>query len=123
MQTQHTHVEQRQDDYRAYLRSPEWQELRKAALKRAGGRCQVCNNPERLEVHHRTYERIFEETLDDLTVLCRRCHETHHVRRRRKKARQRARQKALERAQARKLQPDPMVEFDEYKLRRLEQLP
>lgn len=62
-------------NYSAYLRTKEWQSRRKAALKRAGYRCQVCNSPDHLEVHHRTYEHIGNELPDDLTVLCDSCHE------------------------------------------------
>ena len=36
------------------------------------------NRAERLHVHHRTYDNIFRETLDDLTTLCEDCHEAHH---------------------------------------------
>jgi len=35
-----------------------------------------CSPP--LHVHHRTYERVFHETLDDLCVLCEDCHELFH---------------------------------------------
>jgi hypothetical protein len=62
------------DEYRAYLQSKEWKEKRRAAIERAGGRCQTCNKSNRLEVHHRTYERIFNEDPGDLTVLCCECH-------------------------------------------------
>jgi len=42
---------------------------------RAGGRCQVCNSPDGLEAHHRTYERLGDELPGDLTCLCRKCHQ------------------------------------------------
>jgi hypothetical protein len=65
--------------YDEYLQSDHWQDTREFALGRAGHRCQVCNtNDERLEVHHRTYERRGEEFPEDLIVLCRTCHETFH---------------------------------------------
>lgn len=66
--------------YREYLQTPEWQERRGEALMRAQGRCQVCNKPYNLDVHHRTYERRGAEAPDDLTVLCRTCHATFHGR-------------------------------------------
>ena len=44
--------------YKEYLQTPEWQERRKARLKAARYRCQVCNTiDQRLNVHHRTYGR------------------------------------------------------------------
>ena len=64
--------------YRSYLRTPEWQARRLAALDRAGRHCQACNADANLDVHHRTYERRGEERDGDLTVLCRSCHGLFH---------------------------------------------
>lgn len=70
---------ERQQQYRdEYLRSEHWQLTRAAALARAENRCQVCNASSRLDVHHRTYERLGNEHPGDLTVLCRRCHDLFH---------------------------------------------
>jgi hypothetical protein len=66
--------------YAEYLRTAEWQRRRHLARVRAGQRCQVCNGTERLEVHHRTYERRGAERDDDLFVLCERCHGHYHER-------------------------------------------
>lgn len=68
--------------YREYLQSAEWSERRDAAIAAAGYRCQVCNTPDRLHVHHRTYERLSDEEPGDLTVLCEGCHEAFHRTRR-----------------------------------------
>jgi hypothetical protein len=68
-------------DYQDYIRSPEWRQMAEAAKRRVGYRCQLCNRHAselELEVHHRTYERLDKERPDDLTVLCRRCHEAFH---------------------------------------------
>tara|TARA_Y100000310_G_scaffold232390_1_gene235188 strand:- start:9176 stop:9829 length:654 start_codon:yes stop_codon:yes gene_type:complete len=65
--------------YSDYLRSDHWDRVRKLARKAAGGRCQVCNSRERLEVHHRTYDRRGEEHPADLTVLCSGCHQKFHA--------------------------------------------
>lgn len=64
--------------YSEYLQTPEWAEKRDAAILRAGGRCQVCNDDRQLNVHHRTYERVEDDAPEDLVVLCRRCHELFH---------------------------------------------
>lgn len=64
--------------YREYLQSPEWQVRRQWALARAGYRCQVCNGQGVLDCHHRTYERVGREHPEDVTVLCRRCHQLFH---------------------------------------------
>lgn len=65
--------------YRDYLQTAEWQERRKVRLRAARYRCQVCNtNGQRLNVHHRTYERRGEEFAADLIVLCEPCHHLFH---------------------------------------------
>jgi hypothetical protein len=64
--------------YDEYLQTPEWDARRKAVLKRAGRRCQVCNEQRMLHAHHRTYERRGMEDPADLTVLCDRCHSLYH---------------------------------------------
>jgi 5-methylcytosine-specific restriction endonuclease McrA len=64
--------------YLKYLRTAQWEERRQRALKRAGQKCSLCSRKTRLEVHHRTYERIGEERPTDLIVLCSGCHSAHH---------------------------------------------
>lgn len=64
--------------YADYLKTKHWQQVRHNAIERAGGRCQVCNSTDRLNVHHNTYERRGEELPSDVIVLCQRCHETFH---------------------------------------------
>lgn len=65
---------ERRKAYEAYIGSSEWRTRREVAIRKAGGRCQVCNREGRLDVHHRTYIRFGAEMEDDLTVLCRTCH-------------------------------------------------
>lgn len=65
--------------YYKYLQTPEWQERRKRAMKKAGFRCQVCNAyGVRLNTHHRTYERRGNERDTDLITLCEACHQIFH---------------------------------------------
>jgi hypothetical protein len=68
----------RRAEYDAYLASEQWQQLRAKALERDGHACRVCNSPTNLHVHHRTYLRFGNELVDDLTVLCKRCHKLFH---------------------------------------------
>lgn len=65
-------------DYHEYIGSDQWREKATMAKEEAGRRCQVCNGDERLEAHHRTYERLGREEKGDLTVLCRDCHQVFH---------------------------------------------
>jgi len=60
--------------YLAYIRSPEWRKRREVALFRASYRCSICGKRRGLQVHHKTYERLGSEALDDLQVVCRGCH-------------------------------------------------
>jgi replicative DNA helicase len=64
--------------YEEYLKTPEWAEKRANALQRADHRCQICNSPHSLHVHHRTYENRGDEQLENLTVLCDDCHMLYH---------------------------------------------
>ena len=64
--------------YNEYLKTREWAEKREQALERDGHRCRLCNTYDNLQVHHRTYQRRGNEDLDDLTTLCKSCHEHFH---------------------------------------------
>jgi 5-methylcytosine-specific restriction endonuclease McrA len=64
--------------YRKYLESPEWRTRADAAKARFGNRCALCNSDDRLEAHHRTYERVGEELVEDLVPLCVDCHGAYH---------------------------------------------
>ncbi len=62
-----------------YYRTLEWG-VKSNRKKIAGGnRCQVCGRSDvPLEVHHNNYDRLGEELLEDLVVLCRDCHQLYH---------------------------------------------
>ncbi len=64
--------------HKKYLQSQEWSKLKTQALSRANYKCQLCNARNELHIHHRTYNNIGNEDLDDLIVLCRKCHEKFH---------------------------------------------
>lgn len=64
--------------YLIYLESAHWKHIRKIMLRRANYRCQLCNNKDILNVHHRTYKNKGNENYADLIVLCKSCHRTYH---------------------------------------------
>ena len=79
--------------YRGYLKnSPHWQQLREQALEESRkaspthnlyGRCMKCGyEPWKpcLQLHHKTYENRGHETMDDVILLCPRCHAREHGR-------------------------------------------
>lgn len=64
--------------YKEYLDTPEWKSRSERMKRIAGNRCQVCNSPDNLNTHHRTYDRRGNEKMGeggDLFVLCEECHE------------------------------------------------
>lgn len=66
--------------YADYLRTAAWLAKRDWAIERADNRCQICNSPDRLEVHHRSYENLGAERPGDIVVLCSDCHGLFHDR-------------------------------------------
>ena len=54
-----------------------WERLRRAALDRAGWRCERCGNGPPLEVHHRDGDRANNEP-GNLEPLCPDCHLAEH---------------------------------------------
>ena len=75
---EHRELELATMPYADYLGTMEWHQTRTQVVALAGGRCQVCNSPDNLHVHHRTYERRGHEELSDLTALCADCHGLFH---------------------------------------------
>lgn len=67
--------------YAAYLLSDEWKAKREKVLKRDKYRCKICKSTKKLNVHHKTYKRIYNERLRDLVTLCQEpCHRRIHER-------------------------------------------
>lgn len=75
----HQNTEARNELYREYLASYEWNLKRKKVLKRDEYRCQLCGVDTGLEVHHLTYKRVGDEALFDLVTLCFQCHRQEHA--------------------------------------------
>lgn len=66
--------------YKAYLRSEHWRSTRERYRSSdVAEECYCCGAPDGLHLHHKTYERLGSETLDDLVWLCGRCHQLVHV--------------------------------------------
>ena len=64
-----------------YLKTPQWNTLRKSILKRDNYTCQACTTTGvPLEVHHISYQNFMEEKDTDLISLCRDCHQGVHNR-------------------------------------------
>jgi restriction endonuclease Mrr len=66
--------------YEEYLKTPEWERTRAAALQRAAQSCALdLTHTTDLDVRHRTKARLGAELQSDLVVLCASCAERHQV--------------------------------------------
>lgn len=68
----------RKQEYDLYLQTPAWSEKRKMALIRDNYLCQGCRESRATQVHHLTYQNLFDELLFQLISLCTRCHQRVH---------------------------------------------
>ena len=68
----------RKEIYKAYLRTPEWKAIRLEVINDRQGKCERCQSTKNLQVHHKTYKNLFNESLKDLELLCSKCHREHH---------------------------------------------
>lgn len=66
--------------YSEYMRSPEWRIKRERVLSFRGRQCEKCgcNDLTQLRVHHITYDRLGNEDMKDLRILCNDCHHKVH---------------------------------------------
>ncbi len=60
--------------YSKYIQSEEWKKKRMVALKAANYKCCRCERTENLQVHHLDYKYLYKERLNDVRVLCEKCH-------------------------------------------------
>lgn len=65
--------------YAVYLASNAWRGIRLRYIEERPWICHVCGKTENLHLHHRTYERVGREELDDLMPLCDPCHGLVHA--------------------------------------------
>jgi 5-methylcytosine-specific restriction endonuclease McrA len=63
------------DEYNQYLNSDKWKLKRKKVLERDNYLCQACLTNKAEEIHHLTYENIYDEPLYQLISVCKRCHD------------------------------------------------
>jgi len=65
-------------EFENYMKSDEWKNLKNQRLKKDGFCCVLCKSKEHLICHHLTYKRLFNEEINDLITLCKRCHNKIH---------------------------------------------
>lgn len=64
-------------DYNEYIKSDSWNKKRESVFKYQNI-CQKCWTMNRLNVHHGTYKRLWDEEISDLFVMCSDCHKKFH---------------------------------------------
>lgn len=68
-----------ESSYKDYLECPHWKEFRKKAIRAAKFECARCGkSPGVLHVHHKHYQTLGKESLEDVEVVCVECHEEEH---------------------------------------------
>jgi hypothetical protein len=64
--------------YSDYLATERWRDFRKKLKRACAGRCEACVSQENLVAHHRTYETLGQESLEDVRLVCHECHDKIH---------------------------------------------
>lgn len=64
--------------YYLYLGSDTWKQKRKLVFERDSTLCQICKTETATEVHHLSYQNIYNEPLEDLIAICQVCHKKEH---------------------------------------------
>lgn len=85
----------------AYYETPHWIEFSRTVRKHWDNHCALCNVKAQLDVHHRTYERLYSELMTDCVPLCRKCHRVADVRRKREALNEKAEKGQFEKVKER----------------------
>lgn len=66
--------------YLTYIsNSKEWRIKRNQVIALKGRKCERCSSKKKIHIHHGTYERLYNEEMSDLFVLCGKCHDLYHT--------------------------------------------
>jgi hypothetical protein len=60
--------------YEDYLETKHWQQFKEKYAHKHKKQCTMCDNKENIHLHHITYERVGNETFEDVVYLCSGCH-------------------------------------------------
>lgn len=67
------------NEYRKYLKSKHWIEIRRERKRIDGNSCYLCGKRKQLNVHHLNYNSVGNEDVQkDLVTLCKECHRMLH---------------------------------------------
>ena len=74
-------MSKRKQEYHKYLQSDEWKQKRLKIIIKRNYTCERCKTTfqnKELQVHHKTYDRVYNELDEDFELVCRPCHEKIH---------------------------------------------
>lgn len=71
-------ISERKKKYLDYLKSDEWAQLKIDLFNHRGYKCERCWKTNKLHIHHKTYDNLFNEEPEDLEILCQKCHRLEH---------------------------------------------
>lgn len=63
---------------KVYLKSEHWKNLKNQRLKISNNSCEICKQKRNLDCHHLDYKNIYDVSVYDLQILCRKCHREIH---------------------------------------------
>lgn len=66
------------ESYQDYLESYLWKNKRDWIIQLANFKCQNCGSNKGLVVHHINYNSVGNESIEDVEVLCKKCHSEKH---------------------------------------------
>lgn len=63
-------------DYKDYLSSDKWKDVKRRYKEKFSTNCFICDEPYKnnYAFHHVTYERLGNEDLEDIVPVCQDCH-------------------------------------------------
>lgn len=64
--------------YETYLKSKKWTDFKAKVIGMRGFNCELCKSQKNIQLHHLTYERLGKEDINDVMILCKKCHEKAH---------------------------------------------
>lgn len=68
--------------YLSYIASQEFKSLKVDLILVRGCKCEKCGkpgkDPRHLDLHHKTYKNLYNESPEDLILLCGTCHQIEH---------------------------------------------
>lgn len=64
--------------YEEYLESRTWKIKREIFFNKLGRKCFYCHSTENLQVHHKDYRNVGYETVNNVRIVCDKCHREIH---------------------------------------------